>query len=110
MTQGHSRRALLVAGMAVAAAARPARAAATAVVIEEFAFAPASVTVPTGTTVAWENRDSTPHTIVSAANPRSFRSPALDTGEGFETRFATPGTYRYFCSLHPHMQGVVVVE
>ena len=101
------RRALLAGGIA---AALPARAATAVVVIDGFAFQPANLTVPAGTGVVWENRDSTPHTVFGAAQPRSLRSPALDTGERFEFTFGTPGTYRYFCSLHPHMQGVVTVE
>ena len=102
------RRALLAGGML---AALPARAGTVVVVvIDGFAFQPASLTVPAGTGVVWENRDSTPHTVLGATQPRSFRSPALDTGERFAFTFGTPGTYRYFCSLHPHMQGVVTVE
>jgi plastocyanin len=78
--------------------------------IDNFAFAPAQLTVAAGSTVIWDNRDDTPHSVTDAAAPRQFRSPALDTGDSFAQVFAVPGTYRYFCSLHPHMQGTVVVR
>jgi len=51
---------------------------------------------------------SFPHTIASSSKP--FKSKALDTGDKFSFTFTTPGTYEYFCSLHPHMTGAVVVE
>jgi plastocyanin len=100
----------LLAGSVLATLAAPARAATVVVTIDDFVFQPASLTVPAGTTVVWENHDSTPHTILSVVEPRSFRSKALGTGDRFEVTFATPGIHRYFCGLHPHMQGVVVVE
>ncbi|MBX6376159.1 MAG: cupredoxin family copper-binding protein [Acetobacteraceae bacterium] len=78
--------------------------------IENFAFAPGTIEITAGTRVVWINRDDTPHNLVGADEPRLFRSPALDTGEQFAFVFAMPGTYRYFCSLHPHMQGTVIVR
>src|SRR5215218_4689422 len=79
-----------------------------AVSIDNFTFSPAVITVPAGTRVVWTNRDDIPHTVVGADDPRALRSPPLDTDDRFA--FAAPGTYRYFCSLHPHMQGTVVVR
>lgn len=78
------------------------------VTIETFAFAPHDLTVAQGTTVAWINKDETPHTIVS--DDKSIRSQALDTGDAFVYRFTTPGTYAYHCSLHPQMTGRVIVR
>lgn len=91
------------------AAAASAAAAEAAVTIDNFTFAPAELTVAAGTKVTWTNRDDIPHTVTDAAEPRAYKSAALDTGDSFAHVFAAPGTYRYFCSLHPHMQGTVVV-
>jgi plastocyanin len=66
------------------------------------------VTVKAGTTVAWINDDDIPHTV--ASNTKLFRSSALDTKDKFSFTFTTPGAYEYFCSLHPHMTGAIVVE
>ena len=85
-------------------------AAANVVVIDDFRFGPAVLTVPVGTKVTWTNDDSDPHTVTSEAAPKLLKSPPLDTGDSFAFTFDKPGTYRYFCSIHPHMQGVVVVQ
>ena len=103
--------AILAATVFAAAAALPsasARAAETEVKIDNFAFAPQRIVVLAGTTVTWTNADDAPHTIVSTT--KLFKSSALDTEDKFSFTFATPGTYDYFCSLHPHMTGTVVVE
>ncbi len=78
------------------------------IVIKDFMFGPASVTVKAGTTVTWVNRDEEPHTIVSDTG--LYRSGALDTGGEFHYTFATPGTYRYVCTIHPRMLGTIIVE
>lgn len=80
------------------------------VTIDNFTFSPAQVSVAAGTRVTWTNRDDIPHTVTSSDEPRAMRSPPLDTGDSFAFAFERPGTYRYFCSLHPHMQGTVVVR
>jgi plastocyanin len=100
--------ALAVAVFAAAAAfpAASAQAADMEVKIDEFAFDPQRVTVKAGTTVTWTNEDDVPHTIASSS--KLFKSKALDTGDKFSFTFTTPGTYEYFCSLHPHMTGVIV--
>src|SRR4051794_22269944 len=77
------------------------------VTIDNFTFAPAALTVKVGSTITWQNHDDIPHTIVSAGK---FRSKALDTDDSFSYTFATPGDYKYFCSLHPHMTGTIKVE
>jgi plastocyanin len=76
--------------------------------IDNFSFGPASITVPNGTTVTWINRDDIPHTVVSSDS--AFKSKALDTDEKFSYTFSKPGTYSYFCSLHPKMTGQIVVR
>jgi 3',5'-cyclic-AMP phosphodiesterase len=77
------------------------------VVVDNFSFAPATVSVPAGTTVTWTNRDDVPHNVVSVE--QRFKSPVLDTSEQFSHRFEAPGSYNYFCSLHPKMTGRIVV-
>jgi amicyanin len=104
----------LAAGFAVMTAvmptvlAAPATPESTAVKIDNFTFAPQSVTIKAGTTVTWTNEDDIPHTV--AATSKAFKSKALDTDDKFSFTFTTAGTYEYFCSLHPHMTGTIVVE
>jgi amicyanin len=81
---------------------------ATEVKIDNFSFGPAELTVRAGTTVTWTNRDDIPHTAVSA--DKMFKSKVLDTDEKFSFTFSKPGTYEYFCSIHPKMTGKVVVQ
>ena len=78
--------------------------------IDNFSFGPATVTVAVGTTVTWTNRDDIPHTVVSTDDPKAFKSKVMDTDEKFSYTFAKPGTYSYFCSVHPKMTGKVVVQ
>jgi plastocyanin len=96
--------ALLVAAVTASAA----WAANTEVKIDNFTFSPQQVTVKAGDTVTWVNHDDIPHTVTSTT--MAFRSKALDTDDKFSFTFATPGSYAYFCSLHPHMTGTIVVE
>lgn len=79
-----------------------------AIKIDNFSFSPATITVPAGTTVRWTNRDDIPHTVVS--DDKAFKSKALDTDENFTYTFTKPGTYGYFCSIHPKMIAKVVVQ
>ena len=76
--------------------------------IDNFSFTPATLTVTAGTQITWTNHDDIPHTVVSADN--AFKSRALDTDEKFTFTPSKPGTYSYFCSLHPKMMAKVVVE
>jgi plastocyanin len=78
--------------------------------IDNFSFGPATLTVPAGTTVTWINRDDIPHTVVSADDPKAFKSKVLDTDEKFSFAFSKPGTFPYFCSIHPKMTGKVIVQ
>jgi plastocyanin len=79
-----------------------------AVKIDNFSFSPATITVPAGTTIRWTNHDDIPHTVVS--DDKTFKSKVLDTDEQFTYTFTKPGTYNYFCSLHPKMTAKVVVQ
>jgi plastocyanin len=76
--------------------------------IDNFSYLPAELTVAAGTTVTWVNHDDVPHTVT--ANDKSFHSAALDTDDRFSHMFAAPGEYAYFCALHPHMTGRVIVK
>jgi plastocyanin len=76
--------------------------------IDNFAFTPAELTVPVGTTVTWVNRDDTPHTVVD--KNKAFRSKPLDTKDSFTFTFASAGTFDYVCSLHPNMSGKIIVK
>ena len=79
----------------------------TMVMIDNFTFEPQQLNVKVGTTVTWKNRDDIPHMLVSAGK---FRSKTLDTDDSFSFTFTSAGDYKYFCSLHPHMTGMVKVE
>jgi len=96
--------------MAAAAPVQTAAIEPNTVTIDNFAFGPAAITVAPGTKVTWTNRDDEPHTVTSADDPKVFRSAALDTNDSFSFTFDKPGTYRYFCSIHPHMTGTIVVK
>jgi amicyanin len=76
--------------------------------IDNFSFTPAEITVAPGTTVTWTNGDDIPNTVT--ATNKAFRSKAMDTDQHYSFTFTAPGTYEYFCALHPHMQGKVIVK
>ena len=99
---------LLGLGLAFSLPTRAAPARAQIVQIRNFAFAPALLTVAPGTTVTWTNADEDPHTVT--ATGKAFHSAALDTGGHYSFTFTRPGDYAYFCSLHPHMIGRIVVR
>lgn len=90
------------------AVAIPVAAAQTMVSIDNFTFGPAEITVAPGTTVTWVNNDDIPHTVV--ATDKSFKSKVLDTEGAFSYTFTSVGEFQYFCSLHPHMTGMVRVK
>jgi len=99
---------LLVVGVPLSIAGASQAAPNVTVKIQNFAFVPAAVTVTPGTTVTWTNADEDPHTV--NATDRSFKSAALDTDDKYAFTFTKPGDYAYFCSLHPHMTGRIVVK
>jgi plastocyanin len=76
--------------------------------IDNFSFTPPTITVKAGTQVTWTNADDIPHTVVS--DDHTFKSKVLDTDEKFMFTAGKPGTYSYFCSIHPKMTGKLVVE
>lgn len=76
--------------------------------IDNFSFTPQTLTVHPGTKVTWVNKDDVPHTVTST--DKKFKSRALDTDEQFSFTFSTTGTYNYFCSVHPHMTGKIIVH
>ena len=99
---------LLVAGSPRVAANDQPSAATAEVKIDNFSFGPQTVTVPVGATVTWTNHDDIPHTVVSSDNV--FKSKTLDTDEKFSFIPTQPGTYSYFCSIHPKMTAQIVVR
>ncbi len=78
------------------------------ITIDNFTFTPKELTVAVGTTVRWVNHDDIPHTIVEKTT--TFRSKALDTDDSYSFTFTSAGTFDYFCGLHPHMVGQVIVK
>lgn len=75
--------------------------------IDNFSFGP-DVTIATGTTVTWTNRDDVPHVVASDSN--LFKSKALDTDDRYSYTFTKPGTYVYYCTVHPRMTAKIVVQ
>jgi plastocyanin len=78
------------------------------IAIDNFSFTPREITVASGTTITWVNRDDVPHTVVST--DKKFKSKAMDTDEQFSFTFTDAGTYSYFCSVHPIMIGKITVK
>jgi len=76
------------------------------VVIEDFAFQPATLTVAPGTIVTWINQDSVAHTVAIAGT----ESPRLNTGDSWSYTFDTAGAFDYICGIHPHMKGQIEVQ
>ncbi len=89
-------------------AAEDAKGAPNEITIDNFTFTPKDLTVAVGTTIKWVNHDDIPHNVIE--KNKSFRSKALDTDDSFTYTFATAGTFDYFCGLHPHMVGQVIVK
>ena len=80
------------------------------VIIDNFTFGPAKLTVPVGTKVTWVNHDDVPHVVKSTGTEKGFISRALDTDDQFSYVFTAPGTYNYFCAIHPKMTGQIIVK
>jgi len=79
------------------------------IVIKDFHFTPQTLTVKSGEKITWINRDEEPHTVVSVEKQFKKSAP-LDTDQEFTITTGAPGTYTYFCSVHPKMTGTIVVE
>jgi plastocyanin len=97
-----------VAGAMLAFGAVAAQDATDVITIDNFTFTPKELTVAVGTTVKWVNHDDIPHTVVERTT--TFRSKALDTDDSYSFTFTSAGTFDYFCGLHPHMVGQVIVK
>jgi plastocyanin len=96
------------AGNSNSAAAAEKPVAETAIKIDNFTFSPNALTLPVGSTIRWTNKDDIPHNVVS--EDKSFKSKVMDTDEQFSYTFTKPGTYTYFCSIHPKMTGKIIVQ
>lgn len=77
--------------------------------IKDFMFNPQKITVKSGEKITWINHDEEPHTVVSVGK-KFPKSSALDTDQEYSITAGAPGTYEYFCSVHPKMTGTIVVE
>jgi plastocyanin len=80
------------------------------VAMENYAYSPATLTIQVGDTVTWTNHDQAPHDVVTTSAPAAFRSPLLNTGESWSFTLTVPGTYAYYCSVHPDMRAQIIVE
>jgi plastocyanin len=80
------------------------------IVIDNFTFNPPTLTIAAGTQVTWVNHDDVPHTVTHSVKPRLFDSGTMDTDDQYAHKFTTPGTYDYFCALHPRMTGKIIVK
>jgi plastocyanin len=78
--------------------------------IGNFTFEPAIVTVTAGTQIKWINEDDVPHTVTGSDPGSPLHSAALDTDDSYAVILSGAGTYKYFCAIHPHMVGTIVVE
>ena len=109
--------AILAMALALTAGARPnpalssgdKPASGAAVKIDNFSFGPATIIIPAGSTVTWTNNDDVPH-VVSSDDNKMFKSKALDTDDRFSFTFTKPGTYNYYCAIHPKMTAKIVVQ
>jgi plastocyanin len=98
-----------IVGAMLAAASVAAQDATNVITIDNFTFTPPELTVAVGTTVKWVNHDDIPHSVIN--KDKVFRSKAaLDTDDSFSYTFTSAGTFDYFCGLHPHMVGKVIVK
>lgn len=108
------RAAALLAGLWLAAAvavspAPPASASEHQVMIHDYAYSPATLTLDVGDSVTWTNMDSAPHDVTVTRGPASFHSPLLSTGQRWTYTFTVAGPYTYICSVHPDMRASVAV-
>ncbi len=76
--------------------------------VDNFTFNPGTLTIPVNSAVTWMNKDDIPHVIASTDG--LFKSKALDTDQTYSFTFTKPGTYSYFCSIHPKMVGKIIVQ
>ena len=79
------------------------------ITIKNFSFNPPTLTVKTGTKVTWVNNDSVTHTVTAYKNG-PLDAAALSPGESFSFVFNTPRSVKYLCTIHPTMEGEVIIE
>ncbi len=94
----------------VAAKEEATTAAALVVSIDNFNFKPKELTISAGTTVTWVNKDDVPHTATAKGESPAFDSKALDTDDKYSFTFKNAGTFEYYCKVHPHMTGTIIVK
>jgi plastocyanin len=80
------------------------------IAIDNFTFVPNTLTIPAGTELVWINQDDVPHIVIGTDGASPIKSQPLDTDDRYFVTISKPGTYKYFCSLHPHMVGTIVVQ
>jgi plastocyanin len=88
----------------------PAQAATQHVAIQDYAYGPATLTIQVGDTVEWTNHDQASHDVTTTSAPVAFQSPMLATGQTWSFTFTVPGTYSYYCSVHPDMRAQIIVQ
>lgn len=98
---------LSVIALGITLSAAPAWTQDQAINITGYAFSPQKLTVTVGTKLTWTNRDQEPHSVME--QDKKFHSAALDTDDSYSFTFTQPGTYHYFCTLHPQMTGTITV-
>lgn len=74
-----------------------------------FRFSPPTLKVSAGTVAVWTNKDVAPHSVTTAGGPGPTVDLPLRAGERVEVRLDAPGTFRYYCTLHPRMTGRIIV-
>ncbi|MET8082008.1 cupredoxin family copper-binding protein [Streptomyces sp. NPDC005303] len=87
-----------------------ASAASYSVAMKGYAFSPASLSVPAGSTVTWTNYDTAPHDVKTTSGPLSIHSPMLNKGQSWSFTFTTAGAYGYVCTVHPDMTAGITVR
>lgn len=80
------------------------------VTMSGYAYSPATLTIPAGSTVTWTNQDTAPHDVKTTSGPAAIHSPMLNKGGSWSFTFTTPGTYAYYCTVHPNMTARIVVQ
>jgi len=91
-------------------ATAPAAASSYSVQIANYAYSPSSITVDEGDTITWTNEDTAPHTVTTSSGPQALNSPTLSKGQSWSFTFTKPGTYVYYCAVHPYMRAQVIVR
>jgi len=79
-----------------------------AIIIENMAYAPTTITVKVGDLVTWTNKDSVSHS--ATADDGSFDTGILAQGQSGTASFSKAGTYTYHCKVHPNMKATIIVE